>query len=87
MVPGGWPQRRMPMGEAAFADSEPVPLPEAVGRVSAVTAGPYPPGIAWLTAGDEVTLGVAALLAQTPYERLFGLDAPGVLRCVRQTPR
>ncbi len=87
LVPAAWPPRRMPMGEAAFADSEPVPLSGAVGRVSAVNAGPYPPGIAWLTAGDEVTPGVAALLARAPYERLFGLEAPGTLRCVKQTPR
>jgi len=80
--PEAWPPRRMPMSEAAFAPSQPMPLSQAAGRVSAVNVGPYPPGTAWLTAGDEVTPEVLALLNRIPRERLFGLDKNGALRCV-----
>ncbi len=82
LFPENWPPRRMPMGEAAFVPSEEVPFTEAIGRVCAVNAGPYPPGIAWLTPGDEVTPAVAAMIANTPAELLFGLETPGKLRCV-----
>ena len=84
LAPAIWPERKMPLWEAAFAESETVPLSEATGRVSAVSAGPYPPGLAWLTPGDEVTPEVVELLTNTPADRLFGLDAPGTLRCVKR---
>ncbi|MCE5343990.1 MAG: hypothetical protein LLF96_10490 [Eubacteriales bacterium] len=85
IFPEAWPPRRMSIGDAAFAQSEELPVYEAIGRVSAVNAGPYPPGIAWLTAGDEVTPTVAALLTNTSSERLFGMETPGMLRCVKRT--
>ena len=81
--PAQWPARRMPLAQAAFAPAEALPPQDAVGRVCAVCAGPYPPGIAWLTPGDEVTPELARMLSQTPPERLFGLDAQNRLRCVR----
>ena len=84
-VPERWPVRRLPIGEAAFAPAEPVPVRDTAGCVSAVSAGLYPPGVAWLTPGDEVTSQIAHLLATTPPERLFGLDADGRLRCVKKT--
>jgi len=82
--PNPWPTRAMPIGDAAFARAEALPPGETAGRVSAVSVGPYPPGIAWLTAGDRITPEIAALLAQTPPQRLFGLDAQGRLRCVAE---
>ncbi len=85
--PDPWPPRAMPIWQAAFADSEPVPLGEAEGRVSAVNAGLYPPGVAWLTAGDVATPEALALLMNTPRERLFGLDGNGSLRCVKLSRR
>ena len=84
-APECWPVRRLPIGEAAFAPAEPVPVRDTAGCVSAVSAGLYPPGVAWLTPGDEVTSQIAHLLATTPPERLFGLDADGRLRCVKKT--
>jgi arginine/lysine/ornithine decarboxylase len=82
--PEPWPTRILPIGEAAFLPSEPVPPALAAGRICAVSAGLYPPGVAWLTPGDEVTPQAAALLNQTPARRLFGLDAQGRLPCVKQ---
>ena len=83
LTPAQWPPRRMPLSRAAFAASEALPVGEAAGRVSAVSAGRYPPGVAWLTSGDEITPEIAGLLAHTPPSLLFGLDADHRLRCVR----
>lgn len=83
MRPTVWPTRRLPLHEAAFAETEPVTPAASAGRISGVTIGPYPPGIAWLTAGDEITQEIAMLLAQTPPERLFGLDQAGMIPCVK----
>ena len=78
----------MPLSEAAFAPRELLPPAEATGRISAACVGRYPPGVAWLTPGDEVTRAILDLISQTPQERLFGLDG-GLLPCVlasAQTP-
>lgn len=80
--PDQWPRRQLPLQLAAFAPAEPLAPGQAIGRVSAVNVGLYPPGVAWLTAGDTVTAEISALLTNTPAERLFGLDAHGRLRCV-----
>ena len=78
-----WPPRALSPDVAAFAPGEPLLPADAVGRVSAVCVGLYPPGVAWLIAGDAVTPEIAELIAQTPQESLFGLDANGRLRCVK----
>ena len=83
LFPTVWPQRQMPLAEAAFAPNEPVHPAQAVGRVSAASVGRYPPGVAWLTPGDAITPEIAAMIRQTPPERLFGVDAQGRVRCVR----
>ena len=84
IYPRQWPPRRLPPDAATFAPCEAVPICEAVGRISAVHVGRYPPGICWLTAGDEITPEVAALLTNTPIDNLFGPDRDGMLRCVKQ---
>jgi len=80
--PPVWPPRHMPLSQAAFSAQEPVPPSQAVGRISAACVGRYPPGVAWLTPGDEVTSGVADLICQTPPQRVFGLTQGGLLPCV-----
>lgn len=49
------PQTALSPREAFFAPSELVDAPEAVGRVSAELAAPYPPGIPALAPGEIVT--------------------------------
>ena len=83
LTPTQWPPRRMPLAEAAFAPEEAVPLQQALGHISTASVGRYPPGIAWLTAGDEITPEIISLLEATPQDRLFGLTQAGLLRCVR----
>ena len=85
-MPAVWPKRRRPLTQAAFAPSEPFLPQDTVGRVCAVAAGRYPPGVAWLTPGDEITAEVAQMLANTPRERLFGLTDDGRLPCVTVEP-
>ena len=71
----------MPLCEAAFADAEVCTASGAVGRVSASNVGLYPPGVAWLTAGETVTEEIARMIETTPPHRLFGVN--GGIRCVR----
>jgi len=80
--PDTWPARCMPISEAAFAKAETIYTPrDAAGRVSAATVGLYPPGVAWLTAGDRITEEIADMISQTPAHRLFGIN--GGIRCVK----
>ena len=56
------PPRRMGLEEAARSAGEPVPLAEAVGRVSGEYVWAYPPGIPLITPGEEVTGRLAETL-------------------------
>ena len=76
-------ERAVPLREAFFAPSEAVPLERAAGRVSAVPAGPYPPGVALITPGERVTEEMAAYLRALGPRRAFGLGPEGMLRCLR----
>jgi lysine decarboxylase len=81
LYPETWPERNMELSEAVFADTELVKPTDAAGRISAVNVGIYPPGVAWLTAGEAVTEEIASMMETTPAHRVFGLD--GGLRCVK----
>ncbi|MFH1513765.1 MAG: aminotransferase class I/II-fold pyridoxal phosphate-dependent enzyme [Bacillota bacterium] len=81
LMPAAWPQRRMPLSEAVFAESDVLQPPDAIGRVSAVNIGIYPPGVAWLTAGEAITDEIADMIRNTPAHRLFGVN--GGIRCVK----
>lgn len=76
-------ERAVPLREAFFAPSEAVPLERAAGHVSAVPAGPYPPGVALVTPGERVTEEMAAYLRALGPRRAFGLGPGGTLRCLR----
>lgn len=49
------PRQIVSLREAFFATPEPVPLSRSVGRISAGTVAPYPPGIPLLCPGEEIT--------------------------------
>ena len=83
LPPPELPERAVPLREAFFAPSEAVPLERAAGRVSAVPAGPYPPGVALITPGERVTEEMAAYLRALGPRRAFGLGPEGTLRCLR----
>ena len=77
------PERVVPLREAFFAPSEAVPLERAAGRVGAVPAGPYPPGVALITPGERVTEALAAYLRALGPRRAFGLGPGDTLACLR----
>ena len=83
LTPPAPAERAVPLREAFFAPSEAVPLERAAGRVSAVPAGPYPPGVALITPGERVTEEMAAYLRALGPRRAFGLGPEGTLRCLR----
>lgn len=53
---------RMTMRDAAFCDSETVPLTQAVGYVATETVSVYPPGIPAIIPGEEITAEKAVLI-------------------------
>ena len=82
-APPAIPPRRLPLHEAAFAPTESLPIREAAGRISAGQVGLYPPGVAVLSAGEEITPEIVNWLSAMPADKLFGLDEHGRLTCVR----
>ena len=83
LTPPAPAERVVPLREAFFAPSEAVPLECAAGRVSAVPAGPYPPGVALIAPGERVTEALVGYLAALDPRRAFGLGPGGTLRCLR----
>ncbi len=77
------PQRRSPLHEATFAPSEAAPLREAANRISAVSVGLYPPGVALLTPGEVITQTLVDFLLEQRPARLFGLEGQRIL-CVNE---
>lgn len=76
------PRRALSVREAALSPQEAVLPQQAVGRIAAVSAGLYPPGVPLVTPGEIVDESVAeALLRAAPRWR-FGLEE-GKLLCVR----
>ncbi|MDD3336725.1 MAG: aminotransferase class I/II-fold pyridoxal phosphate-dependent enzyme [Eubacteriales bacterium] len=81
-APPGIPPRIMPLSTAVFAPSEYVAPAQALGRISACQVGLYPPGVALLTAGEQITEEILCYLSSVPKDSLFGLNADGCLNCV-----
>ncbi len=50
--------------QAHFAPRESVPIAQAIGRISAETLCPYPPGIPLICIGEEITLAAVAMLQE-----------------------
>lgn len=69
------PERRLPLREAVFAESEQAPLQEAAGRVAAAPIGVYPPGIALAMPGEVIAAETARLLSEEAADgaTLFGV--------------
>lgn len=58
--------------EAVFGPRETLPLPKAVGRVSAGQIAPYPPGVPVVAPGERITKKHLAYLAEIGYNGLNG---------------
>ncbi len=67
-------ERAMSVRDAALAPQELVPLAKAEGRVAAIGAGLYPPGIPVLLPGETVTGRAVKNLLSYPPGRRFGVE-------------
>lgn len=59
-----WPDVVVPPRTAYLGPKEPVPLPQAVGRIAAELVAPYPPGIPAVAPGERLTAAVVDYLRQ-----------------------
>ena len=75
------PERAMEVRQAVMADCECVPLAECAGRVAAVSAGLYPPGIPLVCPGEIVPGEVVSRLMQAKNQERFGVEGDTLL-CV-----
>lgn len=71
----------MPPRQAALAPVSWVPLEQALGRIAAGGAGPYPPGIPLVMPGERYTQTIIEALQTTPSR--FGLEG-GCCACVEE---
>ncbi|MEG1548036.1 MAG: aminotransferase class V-fold PLP-dependent enzyme [Clostridia bacterium] len=74
----------MSVRDAALADAEYIPLERSYGRIAAAAAGAYPPGIAALIPGEQITQEVISYLqSQVQADlTLFGIS-DGCVCCVK----
>ena len=77
------PETVLPLRQAVMADSEAVRLSESAGRLAAVSAGLYPPGVPLVVPGERIPERAAALLMSAASQNRFGTEGDSIL-CVRQ---
>ncbi len=77
-------ERGLAVWQAALSLGEPVPLPQAIGRIAAVSAGAYPPGIPWVVPGERITAQAIGALSGAAHT--FGITG-GSIRCVLNKER
>ena len=77
------PKRAMRLREAALRPQEAVALHRAEGRIAAVSAGLYPPGVPLVTPGEVIGRETIDALERAKPRWRFGLDGESLL-CVRE---
>lgn len=75
------PERAMEVRPAVMAECEMVPLHQAAGRIAAVPAGLYPPGIPLVVPGEVVDATVVEWLKSAAPQGRFGVEGDCLL-CV-----
>ena len=75
------PPQAMDVRAAAMADCENIPLAECAGRIAAVSAGLYPPGVPLICPGEIVTPDVIDRLMNAKNQERFGVEGDTLL-CV-----
>lgn len=76
------PERAMEVRAAAMARCENVPLAACEGRIAAVAAGLYPPGIPLVCPGEIITAESVRQLTNVKNQERFGVEGD-TLACVR----
>ncbi len=75
------PEQAMEVRTAVMAESENVPLAACAGRIAAVSAGLYPPGIPLVCPGERATDEIAQRLLYAKNQERFGVEGDTLL-CV-----
>ena len=75
------PERAMEVRAAAMAECENVPLTQCEGRIAAVSAGLYPPGVPLICPGEIVSAEVIDRLTKAKNQERFGVEGDTLL-CV-----
>ena len=75
------PERAMEVRAAAMADCVNVPLADCAGRIAAVPAGLYPPGVPLVCPGEVISPEVADRLTNVKNQERFGVEGDTLL-CV-----
>ena len=75
------PERAMEVRAAAMADCENIPLAQCAGRIAAVSAGLYPPGVPLVCPGEIVSAEVIDRLINAKNQERFGVEGDTLL-CV-----
>ncbi|MGN1369599.1 MAG: aminotransferase class I/II-fold pyridoxal phosphate-dependent enzyme [Aristaeellaceae bacterium] len=75
------PEQAMEVRAAAMADCESIPLAQCAGRIAAVSAGLYPPGVPLVCPGEIVSREVIARLRDAKNQERFGVEGDSLL-CV-----
>ena len=75
------PERAMEVRTAAMAECENVPLTQCEGRIAAVSAGLYPPGVPLICPGEIVSAEVIDRLTKAKNQERFGVEGDTLL-CV-----
>ncbi len=75
------PQRAMEVRAAVMAECESVTLAQCAGRIAAVSAGLYPPGIPLVCPGERVPGEVVSRLTNAKNQERFGVEGDTLL-CV-----
>ena len=78
------PRQVMPMRAAAMGRTEQVPLLRAAGRVAAMAAGLYPPGVPLVCPGEEITEEIVQRLEAAGSQQRFGVEGDQ-LTCVMRS--
>ena len=74
------PPRAMRLRRAALGESESVPIAQAEGRICALSAGLYPPGVPLCTPGERFTQDILTQMQSAPERFRFGVE-DGCVRC------
>ncbi len=76
------PQQVMTPREAVMREAKRMPIRQAVGKIAAVSAGLYPPGIPLVCPGERIIGETAELLATAANQQRFGTEGDTIL-CVK----
>ncbi len=77
------PKRVMPPRQAALGETEWVAAENSAGRVLALSAGLYPPGVPLIAPGEEIPAEAVSILLSAPARNRFGMDDNRLL-CVKE---